>query len=74
MVGGQEPHAQVVLQKRVHAVERSARPSAGNGDEVVSHDDPQAFRTHGGRVERDGACGQGFARPDEDVPVGAIGS
>ena len=72
VIGGQEPHADVVLQKRVHAVERPARRTAGNGDEVVADNDPQLLRTHRGSVECGRAARQGFTRADQHVPVGSV--
>jgi hypothetical protein len=63
----------IVLQKRVHAVERPTGPAAGDGDQVVADDDPQAFLPHGSGVEAYRAARQGLTRADEDVPVGSVG-
>ncbi len=66
VVGGDEAHAEVVLEEGVDPVEGPPRPAAGHDDGAGTHDDAQILGPVIGEVEANGAphCG---ARTDEDV-------
>ncbi len=72
LIGGEKANAQVVLQKRVDAVERATRPSAGDGDGVVPHDDAQILRTEAVDRESHRAGPHRGTRSDIDVTVPLI--
>jgi len=73
LVGRQEPHAEIVFEEGIDSVERSPRPTAGDRDVGVAHDDAQVFRAQPVGLEADPTAPHGRARPDEDVAIGPLG-
>ena len=51
VVVGQEPHAEVILEKRVDSVKRPSRAAACDGDRAVADDDAQVLLTESRDVE-----------------------
>ena len=74
VVGRQESHTDVVFQKCIDSVERTAGRPTRDGDEVVSDDDAQFLRAHRCDLESRAAVGQRLTGADQDMPVGSIGS
>ena len=68
----QEPHADVVLKKRVHAVKSASRPAAGDGNVAVADDYAQVLVAEALRVKADVAGVHPRALADEDVIVRAV--
>ena len=71
VVGGDEAHAEVVLEEGVDPVEGPPRPAAGHDDGAGPHDDAQVLGAVVGGIEADGALAGGV-RADEDVAAGAF--
>ena len=66
----QESHPEVVFQKRVHPVKRPARPAAGDGDILVTDNNPQLFVAEVRGIEASYHVSHQPAGADIHVPVG----
>jgi|LSQX01.3.fsa_nt_gb hypothetical protein len=53
MIRRKKPHAEIILQKRVHPVERPPRAASGNREVFTADEDAEVLVAHHRRVETD---------------------
>ena len=73
VIGRQKSDPKIVLEERVHAVQRAPRSASRDRNTRVSHDDPQIFLAKRPDIKTDVTLSHGGARTDENMSGSVTG-